>query len=466
MLNTIVHDGDCLPMLDQLRPDLELLRWLARGSLKQNVLRAVRLWAWLRLLYGGDWQTGDGALPEAFTFADCRRLFFSDSHPRGEQVPEVHDLDCLCAKTTADWLMDAGVLEAQWRQDLQHYEAILADDLEKPLRSRLFAVTRRSLSADLQELAKLGWLQYLEEKRHYRRVVHLAYSGAKRLERLKLTQAVDSLQFLQPDLGAIAQNHAGNIRGVQRFFLHLDYIIPLDKLDQVDDWQEMLRQVWEQDPVSPLQLVYRSARHQSRLVMVVYPVCIYYVQRSVYLCGFSPDLPQQWYNFRLDRIEQCCRLDWADAAVPVGLVQCYQKGGLPEPSYIQVELDRAWGFDFYLPSEWMILRFNRDFHDRYIQDTFRHSTFRMIDRAKVVQLVCQHGDLAQRKMLMDVLGWRRVEDVYYRVCYRDGDTNIRHRLRAWRPHVEVLLPWGLRCEVAEEVWTESQFYQEQSNVSD
>jgi len=39
-------------MFEQLcdRPHVELLQWLARGSLKQNLLRAIRLWVWLRSL--------------------------------------------------------------------------------------------------------------------------------------------------------------------------------------------------------------------------------------------------------------------------------------------------------------------------------------------------------------------------------------------------------------------------------
>lgn len=35
-------------------PQIELLQWLARGSLKQNLLRAIRLWVWLRSLYGSE----------------------------------------------------------------------------------------------------------------------------------------------------------------------------------------------------------------------------------------------------------------------------------------------------------------------------------------------------------------------------------------------------------------------------
>lgn len=462
MSNTFVHHlvhdgvGDRPSGLDDLRPSLELLRWLARGSLKQNLLRSIRLWVWLRWLYAGD-----RTLPEPFAFADCRDWFFSGSHPKGEQVPALHDPHCPCAKTTAQWLFapDAAVTEAEWQQDFQQYEAMPKPDLNRLLNSRLFAVTRRSLAADLQELARLGWLQYSERDRSYRRVVQFpAYPGARQLARPTTTQAIDPLQFLQPDLGAIAQNHAGNVRGIQRFFLHLDYIIPSHKLDQVDDWQDNLRQVWEQDPIPPLQLKYQSARQQQTVEPIVYPVCIYYAQRSVYLCGFNPELPHQWYNFRLDRIEQCDRLSWTDAKIPPALSLCYQKGTLPTPFDIQMELDKAWGFDFYLPSRQMVLRFNRDFHDRYVADTFRHATFEAIDRGQVTQLIRQHQDLNQRRSLLQVLKSRPVKDAYYQVCYRDGDTNIRHRLRAWRPHVEVLLPWHLRWEIAQEVETEFEFY--------
>ena len=79
---------------------------------------------------------------------------------------------------------------------------------------------------------------------------------------------------------------------------------------------------------------------------------------------------------------------------------------------------------------------------------------------RVTQVVCQSATKTEQKTVLHVLKSRPLQDVYYQVCYRDGDTNIRHRLRAWRPHVEVLLPWSLRREIAEEVKTEFQFYQE------
>jgi hypothetical protein len=51
-----------------LPPHIPLLQWLARGSLKQNLLRAVRLWVWLPLLYGEDRLP----LDDPFTFSQWR----------------------------------------------------------------------------------------------------------------------------------------------------------------------------------------------------------------------------------------------------------------------------------------------------------------------------------------------------------------------------------------------------------
>ena len=62
-------------------PQPELLQWLARGSLKQNLLRAIRLWVWLHSLYGN--KQHRLLLDEPFTFADWRNAFFSANHPRG-----------------------------------------------------------------------------------------------------------------------------------------------------------------------------------------------------------------------------------------------------------------------------------------------------------------------------------------------------------------------------------------------
>lgn len=54
-------------------PSVELLQWLARRSLKQNLSRAVRLWVWLRLLYGDESEHLN--LKEPFTYTQWRDAF-------------------------------------------------------------------------------------------------------------------------------------------------------------------------------------------------------------------------------------------------------------------------------------------------------------------------------------------------------------------------------------------------------
>jgi hypothetical protein len=53
-------------------PQVELLQWLARASLKQNLSRSIRLWVWLRSLYEKDQECIE--LKDGFTLADCGML--------------------------------------------------------------------------------------------------------------------------------------------------------------------------------------------------------------------------------------------------------------------------------------------------------------------------------------------------------------------------------------------------------
>lgn len=442
------------------RPHVELLQWLARGSLKQNLLRAIRLWVWLHALYGDDkdrlW------LNEPFKFVDWRNAFFSPTHPKGDAIPDLHDPSCACARTTADWIFDATtrVSEPEWRQSLQQHDAIANSTLDELLQSRLFAVTRRSLLADLQILAELGWLK--RQGQNYYRVYDLPtrpVAGSSETSDARLN--VHDLAFLlNPDLESIVGNLFKPIRGVRRFFLKVDYIIQDNALDRVDDWQDKLRDLWDRTPVPPVKLIYKSASVGSTVECIVYPVCIYYVQRAVYLCAFgqTPGKEEDWYNYRLDRIQQMTHLEWEDPGIPQVLLERYRQNQL-NPDYIEEQWAEAWGFDFYLPRKSMLLRFDREFYDRYIQGTFRHETFNRVNYQQAERLIWQHASQQQQQQaLLTVLKSRSHEDAYYQVYYREVDTNVKMRLRAWRPNGEVLLPWELRQSIAKEVEKEYQLY--------
>ncbi len=441
-------------------PQVELLQWLARGSLKQNLCRAIRLWVWLNTLYG----ESKYRLPlaESFTFADWRDNFFTPTHTKGEEIPKLHDANCPCAKTTAEWLFDAktGILETEWKRSLISHTAIDTSLLDELLQRRLFGLTRRSLQGDLEILAELGWLVYQKNKYY---PVHEFPSHPTNIPQEPTAAKLGAYEwnFLHPDLAAIAQNHSQQIDGVQRFFLKLDYVIPYATIDQVDNWQYELKELWAKKIVPPIKLTYDSARVGNSVNCIVYPVCIYYVQRAVYLCAFgeSPDRKTDWYNFRLDRIQRMTPLEWKHPVIPQPLRQCYQTSTLPSPDDIAVQLSQAWGFDFYLPKRLMLLRFQREYHDLYIKDTFRHETFESITYQQTQHLITQEvPQFIQQQSLLEIIAHRSQQDAYYRVYYRHRDNNVVMRLRAWRPQCEVLLPWDLRQNMKSEVQQEAQLY--------
>lgn len=446
-------------------PLVELLQWFARGSLKQNLMRSIRLWVWLCTLYGEQRVALD--LNEGFTYAQWRDLFFTSTHTKGEEIPNHDDMNCLCRKTTADWLFNSktGISETEWIKSLVSHVGIDESKLNQLLKERLFAVTRRSLQGDLETLENLGWLIY-ENQKYYGVKKYPLRPHTVKNEAITAKLKINEFNFLHEDLVAIAENLSQEINGIQRFFVHLDYVIPKSTIDLVENWQWELRELWTKTPVPPIQIIYNSAKIRNTVDCKVYPVCIYYVQRAVYLCAYgeSPQRQTNWYNFRLDRVLSIIALDWEDPNLPTNLQQRYQTRNLPTPDYVALEMTKAWGFDFYLPSQLMLLRFDRDFAQGYVKGTERHQTFEEISYKTAKRLIQkQVKNQKHRQVLLEVLANRSPEDAYYQVFirYQDckhRDNNIIMRLRAWRPRCEVIFPFDLRQSIAADVAKEFQLY--------
>ncbi|MEQ8469145.1 TIGR03985 family CRISPR-associated protein [Coleofasciculus sp. E1-EBD-02] len=437
-------------------PTLELLQWLTRGSLKQNLARAVRLWVWLRLLYGQEGERLE--LPEPFTYAKWRDVFFTESHPKGEKVLYHADSRCPCRKTAASWLFaeGTGVEKPTWIRMIVRHTDWRRDAVEDWLNQPLFSLTRRMLAGDLQALTQLGWLRY-RGRRYWRVQRFPSFSMVTSNQ-----GSAEDYSFLPPDLGLMAWNHRQQVNGVQRFFLHVDYVVPRRLLDKVEDLQDQLKQLWAKTPIPPVLLRYRSAKLDGEVDCVVYPVCIYYVQRAIYLCawGRDPYGAMNWCNYRLDRIEVIVPLEWQDGRVPESLGQRYQQQDLPTPDFIQAEMEKAWGFDYYQQPLLLLLRFDGLHNRRYIQGTVRHETFKPVSYEEAMRLVKREAPVMHRQRLLQVIQSRPGEDAYYRAIYRQGDPNVLMRLQAWRPFVEVLLPWELRVRVAEDVRKEAKLYED------
>jgi CRISPR-associated protein (TIGR03985 family) len=247
--------------------------------------------------------------------------------------------------------------------------------------------------------------------------------------------------------------------GFRRFFVEVDYIIP-DNREDVDDCLNFLKEVWAKVPVPPVKFTYKSAKLGRSIERIVYPVCIFYARRAIYLSAFgqTPSDQGEWYNYRLDGIQHIQQLKWTDGNIPEVLLNEYPHK-LKTPEYIREQISDVWGYDFYEKRRLLVLRFERDFHDLYVQGTFRHENFQKISYKTVKEIINKQPNL-EKEALIQVIEKRSPNDSYYKVFYRDKDVNIIHRLRSWRPNGEVLLPWDLRRKFAQEALQEVQLYQD------
>ena len=118
---------------------------------------------------------------------------------------------------------------------------------------------------------------------------------------------------------------------------------------------------------------------------------------------------------------------------------------------MQQELQAAWGFNFYLPRQLLLLRFPPTFARQYVDGTCRHPTFRAIAHAKIPALLKQVGlETSEAQRILTLVKQRPAQDAYYRAWIRKGDINVMMRLRDWRPNGEVIAPLSVRHQMAEE----------------
>lgn len=80
----------------------------------------------------------------------------------------------------------------------------------------------------------------------------------------------------------------------------------------------------------------------------------------------------------------------------------------------------------------LLIRFDRYFHNLYIQGTEREKLFQNISYKQAQSLINNSKDkLEQKQQLLRVLKSRSPDDIYCRINYRKDDYNIIMRLRAW-----------------------------------
>ena len=463
-------------------PTVEVLKLLTPGSLKQNLAKSVRLWVILHSIYGDNSDKVKLELAEEFTFLEWRNLFFLDAtkHHLRDKSPSLHNPKCRCAKTLSEWLFasNLGIDKHKWCQSFQKYYSIQDDELESLLLTgmvnsqnsqksysfskslpdgRLFAVTSRNLrDHDFQSLVNLGWLK--AKKVNSQDIYSVVDTFPDFFISHVESAEAQSEQFTHEELSAFNNSLSQAINGIQRFFIHTEYIVHPQLYHRVELLQKQLKRIWTHDKIPLVKLTYQSAKlYQETVCCIVYPVCIYYYQRAPYLFAYGQTPKQDdennwnkidWYDYRLDRIIKLDELqldvDYID--IPKHFVEkCHGKYP-PSPDDIKEKMSAAWGFDIYKPQELLVLRFDQYFYANYILKTERDEMFTKIPRQQVEKFVKFYTPPAstEQKNLLATVQSRSPNDVYCKVYYRVNDNNIVMRLRAWGQNVEVILPLDLR----------------------
>jgi CRISPR-associated protein (TIGR03985 family) len=332
-------------------------------------------------------------------------------------------------------------------------------------------VDDRTLRNDFATLEKLGWLEAsgTASQRRYWRVQSFpempwVASAAERT----------TTHFIPNDLASVVDHFPQPINGIQRFILDVEYIVPQSVSGQVDRLLQTLKQLWQQTPVPPVRLSYRSIRYyEAEFELMTYPVCIYYFQRAPYLFAFG-QTPQQkaedhpntpnWYDYRLDRILSLQPLDWEDTSIPATWRERRRSSKtsatIPRlfaektPAYVEQEVAAALGVEIHRPIAPLLLRFDRYFYGNYIANTERVKQFVEMDFERAEKHFQADPSIIDRGLsLFHLFGDRprHKSDVFCLAQHRLGDNNVVMRLRAWGPNVEVLLPLSLRQRMTDDM---------------
>lgn len=478
-------------------PHPAILQGLSAGQLASRIQRTLRLWVWLHRLYGPqpNWAL---SLPQPFSYPDVRDRLFAPSHGRSDALSapaltaSCTDPTCVCHRTLQAWLREASphLSEPEWVTEMAQLTGLTPAELEHHLPLCPFATVHRSLRDDLKQLSQQGWLESLNHGQYRCVPTHhlptLAVSSSAAPQDLfapldaaqswEILRVLEAISFVQPNLQLVVQSLWEQLTATdarhrreapsQRIFIHLDYILSETAQEQVDDLQEQIEQLWRTPDGGVIQFKTWLAREERQVQVTVYPVCLHYARRAKYLSayGLDPDGQIGWHNYRLDRItsRRLKVFAWGDPAVPKVLKSLRHKGELPTPEFVKTALDAAWGFNFYLPRQRLILRFPTQFARWYVDNTVRHPTFRAIAYPELPRLIRQEiADTQEQQALLDLIASRPAQDAYYTAWIRTGDINVIMRLRDWRPNGEVIAPLALRHAIAQEVEQERAHYRQE-----
>lgn len=452
-------------------PTVNLLEYLVPAVLgqKENLRKSVRLWVILRSLYGD--------LSAEFSIKDDG--WFSNAQWRDTFLQFKQR-----TKTIRQWLFEDSIAvnESQWKKAFTQRYGIGSDQLDlllgdgaKQGASVPFEVNDRTLRNDFITLENLGWLKATGTgtQRRYCKV-----SQFPDLHCIAPSTEITTTHFIPNDLATVVDHFPQPINGIQRFILDVEYIIHQSISQQVDRFLQILKQSWQQTPVPPIRMTYRSIRHyDTEFDLIVYPVCVYYFQRAPYLFAFGqfphqgseqrPSAPN-WYDYRLDRILSLEVLNWDNPLLPPtwfskSRLRSTSKNSLNDiprlfaektPAFVEQQVAAALGIEIHRPIAPLLLRFDRYFYGNYIAETERAKLFTELKFDQAEKRFQSDLKVAETGLSLTRLFRDRPHhqsDVFCLTDHRLGDNNVVMRLRAWGPRVEVLLPLSLRQRMSDDM---------------
>ena len=375
------------------------------------------------------------------------------------------------------WLFSdyTGWVKNQFISSLKLSYCLEEQEIRELFSRLLFKVTDRTCRNQLTQLSKLK-NQLLE-----RQVINQTARAKKHIHKFRKrpTAAVIEilatdqsynfdgvLEFFTNEVSTIAELLVAKINNEQRLFIHHEYVVNEDQQDSSADAADQLKEIWKIAPTPPIQITYHSAYINQTQSHIVYPVCLYYYHRAYYLCAFGQRpqrsdenlSPTGWYNYRLERVTQIKKLPWDCPNLPFSQSEILNHHEQYSPDYIQEELNDAYGFDFYHHAKLMLLRFEADFAQRYIDNSFRHPTFTKLDSHEDALALIEGLNIPNSRQLLAQIN-SYPDAAYYTLRYRQHDNNVIMRLRAWGAKVEVILPQELRQRMRQDIEQTWQIYQ-------
>ncbi|NEP02463.1 MAG: TIGR03985 family CRISPR-associated protein [Symploca sp. SIO2E9] len=454
--------------LEKLVPELLQVSNNPSSPAKSNCLMllasGVRRWVILRSLYDRNSDFFVEFEAELFNCAEWLKKF--------KQL--ITDYQSLSLET---WLFTDynPVVEQQFISALKSRYSLEYQDIKELRQTPVFAVNERTFRNQFTQLSQLKnpFLErhLINQKNSSKKPIHKfrKLSTATILEILATEPSSyfdGLLEFFTNEVSAIAELLITKINGQQRLFIHHEYVVNEDLRESSADAADRLKEIWKITPTTPIQIIYHSAYLNQTRKYTVSPVCLYYYHRAYYLCAFgqrpqrTENQPQLgWYNYRLERITELKKMSGYTPNLPWTQSEIINHPEKYSPNYIQQELDSAYGFDFYENSALMLLRFEANFAQRYIDNSFRHPTFEKLDSYQDAKSLIEQLDLPNRQKLLAHID-QYPDAAYYTLRYRQNDNNVIMRLRAWGPKVEVIFPYELRQSMRQDLEQTWQLYQD------